>query len=54
MRDGEVSVFVGLGGNFAQATPDTEVTARALRKARLTVQISTKLNRSHLSAARRR
>ncbi len=48
MRDGEVHVFVGLGGNFAQATPDTEVTAEALRRTRLTVQLSTKLNRSHL------
>ncbi len=48
MRDGKVHVFVGLGGNFAQATPDTDVTAKALRGTRLTVQISTKLNRSHL------
>ncbi|MBW0117472.1 FdhF/YdeP family oxidoreductase [Pseudonocardia abyssalis] len=48
MRDGKVKVFVGLGGNFAQATPDTDVTATALRRTRLTVQISTKVNRSHL------
>ena len=48
MRDGTVSVFVGLGGNFVQATPDTDVTAGALRRTRLTVQISTKINRSHL------
>ena len=48
MRDGKVKVFVGLGGNFAQATPDTDVTAKALRRTRLTVQISTKINRSHL------
>ncbi|QJY49325.1 FdhF/YdeP family oxidoreductase [Pseudonocardia broussonetiae] len=48
MRDGKVRVFVGLGGNFAQATPDTDVTAAALRSTRLTVQISTKINRSHL------
>jgi formate dehydrogenase major subunit len=48
LRDGRVHVFVGLGGNFLQATPDTEVTGAALRSARLTVQISTKLNRSHL------
>jgi molybdopterin-dependent oxidoreductase alpha subunit len=47
MRDGEVKVFVGLGGNFVAAAPDTEVTERALRACRLTVQISTKLNRSH-------
>lgn len=41
-------VFVALGGNFLSATPDTEYTAAALRNCRLTVHISTKLNRSHL------
>nr|WP_263010539.1 FdhF/YdeP family oxidoreductase [Pseudomonas sp. VE 267-6A] len=48
MLDGKARVFIGLGGNFAQATPDTERTAQALRNCELTVQISTKLNRSHL------
>ncbi|KUM05567.1 FdhF/YdeP family oxidoreductase [Chromobacterium subtsugae] len=48
MRDGRVKVFVGLGGNFAMATPDTPLTFAALRNCALTVQISTKLNRSHL------
>ncbi len=48
MRDGRASVFIGMGGNFASATPDTEVTEAALRNCALTVQISTKLNRSHL------
>lgn len=48
MRDGRASVFVGMGGNFASATPDTGVTEDALRNCALTVQISTKLNRSHL------
>jgi len=48
MRDGGADVFIGLGGNFAQATPDTELTHDALRKLTLTVQVSTKLNRSHL------
>jgi molybdopterin-dependent oxidoreductase alpha subunit len=48
MLDGKARVFIGLGGNFAQATPDTERTAQALRTCELTVQISTKLNRSHL------
>ncbi|TQS45112.1 FdhF/YdeP family oxidoreductase [Cryptosporangium phraense] len=47
MRDGTVKVFMGLGGNFVSATPDTAVTEAALRGTRLTVQISTKLNRSH-------
>ncbi|QNG19524.1 FdhF/YdeP family oxidoreductase [Rhodococcus triatomae] len=48
MRDGKAHFFLGLGGNFVQAAPDTEVTAAALRKTRMTVHISTKLNRSHL------
>jgi molybdopterin-dependent oxidoreductase alpha subunit len=48
MRDGRVGVFVGMGGNFVSAAPDTEVTAAALRRCSLTVQVSTKLNRSHL------
>jgi len=48
MLAGQAKVFIGLGGNFAQATPDTERTAQALRNCELTVQISTKLNRSHL------
>ncbi|MCW2809586.1 MAG: putative oxidoreductase [Friedmanniella sp.] len=48
MRDDKVKVFIGLGGNFVQATPDTDVTAKALQRTALTVQISTKINRSHL------
>ncbi len=48
MRDGRVSVFMAMGGNFLSATPDTEVTTAALRNCALTVQVSTKLNRSHL------
>jgi len=48
MRDGKAKTFIGMGGNFASATPDTEVTEAALRKCALTVQISTKLNRSHV------
>ena len=48
MRAGKVKVFIGLGGNFAQATPDSGHTHEALRRCDLTVQISTKLNRSHL------
>ncbi|CAL9616086.1 putative oxidoreductase [Streptomyces sp. enrichment culture] len=50
MRDGDVKVFVALGGNFVAAAPDTGLTEQALRRCRLTVQISTKLNRSHVVA----
>jgi molybdopterin-dependent oxidoreductase alpha subunit len=48
MRDGRATVFIGLGGNFAGAAPDSDVTDAALRSCRLTVHISTKLNRSHV------
>ncbi|MBX9692792.1 MAG: FdhF/YdeP family oxidoreductase, partial [Cyanobacteria bacterium] len=48
MYKGDVKVFVGMGGNFASATPDTEYTFEALRRCNLTVHVSTKLNRSHL------
>ncbi|WP_431231235.1 FdhF/YdeP family oxidoreductase [Mycolicibacterium psychrotolerans] len=48
MRDGRASVFLAMGGNFASATPDTAVTESALSTCALTVQISTKLNRSHV------
>jgi molybdopterin-dependent oxidoreductase alpha subunit len=51
-RDGRAKVFIALGGNFVAAMPDTEVTSAALRGAELTVQISTKLNRSHVDAGR--
>jgi molybdopterin-dependent oxidoreductase alpha subunit len=48
MAEGRARVFFALGGNFLSATPDTEYTAEALRRCRLTVQVSTKLNRAHL------
>jgi molybdopterin-dependent oxidoreductase alpha subunit len=47
-RDGSASFFMGLGGNFVVAAPDTEVTSKALRKAAMTVQVATKINRSML------
>ncbi|MYU53258.1 MULTISPECIES: FdhF/YdeP family oxidoreductase [Streptomyces] len=53
MHRGEVKVFVGMGGNFALAAPDTPYTCEALRNCDLTVQVSTKLNRSHLVHGRR-
>jgi molybdopterin-dependent oxidoreductase alpha subunit len=48
MQSGDVKVFVALGGNFALAAPDLPYTFEALRNCELTVQVSTKLNRSHL------
>ncbi|MEL6133470.1 MAG: FdhF/YdeP family oxidoreductase [Bacteroidota bacterium] len=49
MRDQKAKVFIALGGNFVSAAPDTPVTVRALQNCQLTVHISTKLNRSHLT-----
>ena len=48
MNAGDVDLFFCMGGNFISATPDTETTAQGLNKVKLTVQVSTKLNRSHL------
>ncbi|HWY22464.1 MAG TPA: FdhF/YdeP family oxidoreductase [Candidatus Acidoferrum sp.] len=48
MHRGNAKVFFAMGGNFLSATPDTEFTAQALSRCRLTVQVSTKLNRGHL------
>ncbi|MEP9391638.1 FdhF/YdeP family oxidoreductase [Gordonia sp. VNK1] len=49
MVRGEVRVFMAMGGNFVAAAPDTRVTEQALGRCRLTVQVSTKLNESHLA-----
>ncbi len=48
MDSGKAKIFFAMGGNFLSATPDTKFTAQALNKCKLTVQVSTKLNRSHL------
>ena len=45
VRDRSVNAFIGLGGNFIRAVPETEIMERAWRHLRLTVQIVTKLNR---------
>ncbi|GAA4811524.1 FdhF/YdeP family oxidoreductase [Nocardioides caeni] len=47
MRDGRARIFMGVAGNFVRAMSDSDVTEQALRRCRLTVQVSTKLNRSH-------
>ena len=48
MLAGESKVFIGLGGNFISAAPDSMFTGEAMQNCDLTVQISTKLNRGHL------
>ena len=52
MHRGQIKVFFALGGNFLSATPDTELTAEALSRCRLTAHVSTKLNRAHLVTGR--
>jgi molybdopterin-dependent oxidoreductase alpha subunit len=48
MIDGSAKIFIGLGGNFVAAVPEKPIVEAAMRQLRLTVAISTKLNRSHL------
>ncbi len=48
MHADKVKVFFAMGGNFISATPDSQLTGEAMQNCELTVQVSTKLNRSHL------
>jgi molybdopterin-dependent oxidoreductase alpha subunit len=52
MHRGRIKIFFALGGNFLSAAPDTELTAEALSRCRLTAHVSTKLNRAHLVTGR--
>jgi len=52
MHRGRIKVFFALGGNFLSAAPDTQLTAEALTRCRLTAHVSTKLNRAHLVTGR--
>ena len=52
LRDGKARFFMGMGGNFVSAAPDTVVTEKAMEQAELTVMVSTKLNRSHVRCGR--
>ncbi len=52
LRDGKAKVFFAMGGNFVSAAPDTLVTEEAMEQAELTVNVSTKLNRSHVRCGR--
>ena len=49
MSDGRAKIFFAMGGNFASASPDTDVVFNALKRCRLTVQVITKLNRTALA-----
>ena len=52
LAEGRLKVWVALGGNLVSAVSDTRAAEDAMRKAELTVQISTKLNRSHAVVGR--
>ena len=53
LENGEVRVFMALGGNFLAAMPDTERVKQGLERCALTVSVSTKLNRTHLYTGKR-
>ncbi|MGJ8526838.1 Protein YdeP [Halomonadaceae bacterium LMG 33818] len=48
MVKGEAKVFIGMGGNFIRAVPDTHVAYAAMANVGLSVGIATKLNRGHV------
>ena len=48
LQNGDIKVFFAMGGNFVAAISDTAVAEAAMRGAEMTVQASTKLNRSHV------
>ncbi len=52
MIDGRARAFLGLGGNFLRAVPERELMEQAWAKLDMSVQIATKLNRTHLVTAR--
>lgn len=47
MRDGKIKVWFALGGNLVGAISDTDASEDAVQQLELSVQVSTKLNRSH-------
>jgi formate dehydrogenase major subunit len=52
LRDGKAKVFIAMGGNFVSAAPDTVLTEEVMERAELTVNVATKLNRSHVRCGR--
>ena len=48
MLKGAIDAFIGFGGNFVRAVPETGLVEEAWKTIPLSVQVSTKLNRSHL------
>ena len=52
MYERRAKVFFAISGNLLSAAPDTQYAAEAFTRCRLTVQVSTKLNRGHLVTGR--
>jgi molybdopterin-dependent oxidoreductase alpha subunit len=48
LLDGSVKAIISLGGNLLRAVPDGPRIEQGWRRARLSVQVATKLNRSHV------
>jgi molybdopterin-dependent oxidoreductase alpha subunit len=49
MDEGRIRFFMSMGGNFVSASPDTDLTARAMGRVATSVLVLTKLNRSCLA-----
>ncbi|WP_439692644.1 FdhF/YdeP family oxidoreductase [Curtobacterium sp. SP.BCo] len=47
MRSGDIRFWMGMGGNLVAAISDSQLAEQAFRGTEMTVQVSTKLNRSH-------
>jgi len=47
MQRGDIKFWMGMGGNLVAAISDTQAAEKAFRGTEMTVQVSTKLNRSH-------
>ncbi|ARC58413.1 putative oxidoreductase [Frondihabitans sp. 762G35] len=47
MQTGDIKFWMGMGGNLVAAISDTQAAEKAFRGTEMTVQVSTKLNRSH-------
>ena len=48
MQEGEIKVFMAMGGNFVGAISDTNAAEAAVAGTEMSIQVSTKLNRSHV------
>ncbi|HYR09093.1 MAG TPA: molybdopterin dinucleotide binding domain-containing protein, partial [Longimicrobium sp.] len=52
MARGRIRFFMSIGGNFLSASPDTSMVGEGLKSVDLAVHVTTKLNRTHVTAGR--